>query len=676
MICVAAIAYSNSFSGPFLFDNNQIILQDTRIHSVTADHLQRILSQPYWETLMAGLYRPLATFSYLLNYALLGNGENPAGYHWLNLLLHAANIALVYALGLAIFEEIPAAFLLCALWGLHPLATESVTNIVGRADLLAAFGVLAALLSYRMSLRSSGRRKAAWLAAVALAMTVGIFSKESAVVVFAAMVLYDLAFERAAPWRARLGGYAAAAAPCAVFFCLRAAALAHMPDSIFAFTDNPLIGAGFWTSRMTAMKVIGRFFGLLLWPANLAPDYSYNEIPLFGWNLARWEDWKAILSLLACAGAAFAAIRSWGRRWPVFFSIVFFFAALAPVSNIFVPIGSIMAERFIYLPSVGFWAVAVFVLLTLWKRIPADRLTQRRGAVALMGVILIALAARTYARNSDWLDTEQFWRSAVEAAPASYKARINLAYTLATRQNPDLSGSTQEADRALAILDALPDGLNAANAYLDAGTVYRLAGERLAPDADRWYRKSLHALLRSERISQLRAQRHRLESARRGKPGLAAIPSALYLEMARTYVKLGDLPHAVGAFDRGRDLESDPALLEEAASAYESAGDLRKSAGALVEAITVDPGRMPLTAKLTELYGKIDPAGCAVNRADTPPSLNLQCPIVHGDICAASHNVIANYLRHGQELEAGKIRRVAVEELGCGAGLLNQPNSN
>ena len=78
--------------------------------------------------------------------------------------LHEVNVALVYALGMLVFGETAPALALAAIWGLHPLLTESVTNIVGRADLLAAFGVLAGLLCYVKSASAAGRRRLAWLA--------------------------------------------------------------------------------------------------------------------------------------------------------------------------------------------------------------------------------------------------------------------------------------------------------------------------------------------------------------------------------------------------------------------------------------------------------------------------------------------------------------------------------
>ncbi len=290
------LAYSNSFDAPFLVDNAQMI-RDSRIQAVTSGNIYGIFTERYWEGMGDQLYRPLTTLSYLFNYAVLGNATNPAGYHWFNLILHAANMLLVYWLGLAIFKEATAAVLLSAMWGLHPVLTESVTNVVGRSDMMAACGVLAALLAHRKALYSSGRRRAAWLAGVAVAVTAGMFSKESAIVAIAALVLWDLAFESSIRWRSRLAGYAAAALPCIVFLCVRAQVLANLPWTPIIFVDNPMVGADFWTARITAVKVIGRYFNLLIWPASLSCDYSYNEIPLFGWSLAAWEDWKAVISL-------------------------------------------------------------------------------------------------------------------------------------------------------------------------------------------------------------------------------------------------------------------------------------------------------------------------------------------------------------------------------------------
>lgn len=266
VIGFAFLAYSNSFNAGFLLDNDPIILKDARIRAATSAHVERILNEEYWPLGMSGLYRPLTTFSYMFNYSVLGNGTDPSGYHWLNFILHAVNMGLVYLLGLLIFEQIPAALLLAAIWGIHPVLTESVTNIVGRADLLGAFGVLAALHAHRKALDTAGGRKVVWLAGIALAVTVGIFSKESTVVVVSVIAIYDLTFGRAASWKARMPSYLAVVIPCLVFLYVRAPVLSGVATTAFPFGDNPLVGADFWTARMTAVKVIGRYVALLVWP--------------------------------------------------------------------------------------------------------------------------------------------------------------------------------------------------------------------------------------------------------------------------------------------------------------------------------------------------------------------------------------------------------------------------
>lgn len=94
---------------------------------------------PYGES---GLYRPFTTLTCLFNYAILGNVDRPGGYHWINLFLHAGNVLLLYLLARRLIREYGPSVFLAALWAVHPVLTESVTNIVGRADLLAGLALL------------------------------------------------------------------------------------------------------------------------------------------------------------------------------------------------------------------------------------------------------------------------------------------------------------------------------------------------------------------------------------------------------------------------------------------------------------------------------------------------------------------------------------------------------
>ena len=125
LCAVALLAYSNSFRAGFTFDNKGLLLQDPRIREATAKNIGLILHRTYWWPYgESGLYRPITTLTYLFNYSILGNGDQPAGYHWVNFVLHAGNVLLVYALALRLMRKLWPAVFVAAVWAVHPVLTE------------------------------------------------------------------------------------------------------------------------------------------------------------------------------------------------------------------------------------------------------------------------------------------------------------------------------------------------------------------------------------------------------------------------------------------------------------------------------------------------------------------------------------------------------------------------
>jgi tetratricopeptide (TPR) repeat protein len=637
----ALLAYSNSFRAGLSLDNAWVIQEDSRIQAATSENARLILTQDYsYKNSSSGLYRPLTTFSYLLNYTILGGGSHPAGYHWVNFALHAVNILLVYWLGLLLFQEMGPAWALAAVWALHPILTESVTNIVGRADLLAGFGVLAGLLCHAKNAAASGRRKLAWLAALMLAATIGMFSKESAVVLLAAMVIFDFTFGTGGA-RARWAGYVAVALPVALFLYVRSRVFAGLAAAPVPFTDNPLVGAGFWTARLTAVRVIGKYLWLLVWPRDLSCDYSYNQIPAA----------DGFAALAVCAAAAAAAIFCYRRHKAVCFFIAFFFAALAPTSNLVILIGSIMAERFLYLPSVGFAGCLVWAI---YRR--------PRIAPAVLVLISAALAIRTYARNIDWLDDQSLWASAAKVCPASYKTRLHLATALVGPKGERIDRAIGEVDRSLAILDGLPDDRNVPQAYAVAGFMYIMQGDLLAANNKQWYQKALDVLLRGERVDRVSAEELRRENQLRGVATSASGWYPLYLALGDAYLRLSDPRQAMEAFEYGRILRPAPEFFEDMSAAWRAMGDPQRAAITLIEGLIVDKSQTKLASELVALYRQTDPGSCAL-------SLDPACPLVHDQVCTAFRNVKRLYMRMGQEPLAAGIGRRAVSDAGCPAEL-------
>jgi protein O-mannosyl-transferase len=320
---------------------------------------------------------------------------------------------LVYALGILLLGDSMLALALAALWGLHPLLTESVTNIVGRADLLAASGVLAGLLCYLTATKFTGWR----LAGLCAAQTLALFSKESGVVLPVLVLLCDAANRgprRPSGAAYRMSPYAALAVPIAAFLAIRFSLHLHM---IVNPAENPLVQAGFWTSRLTALAVLGKLAWLFVWPVRLSADYSYDAVPLFS-----GRDLQAILALALVAGGAVVALCA-RRKNPITFLFAgWFFIALAPTANLLFPIGSIMAERFMYLPAVG---LAGCVVMAMARWMP------RKTALGAIALLFVGAGARTYVRNGDWKDELTFWRATADASPMAARAHNNFGNALA-----------------------------------------------------------------------------------------------------------------------------------------------------------------------------------------------------------------------------------------------------
>ena len=626
----ALVAYSNSFRAGLAFDSQRVILADTRIQADTADNVRQIWTGDYYNgTGSSALYRPLTTLTFLWN-----NADFGGGYHIVNFALHTINIALVYLLGLTVFGETWPAFAMAALWGLHPVLTEAVTNVAGRADLLAALGVLSGLLCY---LRG---RSWWWPPALAVSAAVAVFSKESGIVLVAVL----LAAQAISP-RFRAAGYVAVLIPAAVWFAMRHNALSQVSSLVIAYTDNPLLGAGFWISRLTAIKVLGAYLWLFVWPVRLSPDYSYHQIPL-----STWSDPKTLLALVVWIAIAAAAIFAWRRARPLLFFIAFFAVTIAPVANIVILVGSIMAERFLYLPSIACAGALVWGALALGRRVPP------RAMAAALAAVCLACAARTWARNADWFDDRALWASAVQVSPNSYKPLQNLAMLALARPQPDYSAATRDVERALAILDPLPDSRNIPGVYATAGRCYRERGD---------LNRALAVLERGRGIDRAWNTAFQARNRADGKIVPAVGTPTLYLELGRVYAGLGRPEDALDAFREGRSIDPELPFFEEMSRVYTGMHQPERAAISLLEGIAVNSGQTALINDLTYLYQMTAPESCALNRTAAGATVNLNCPLVHDQLCTASHNMAEMFTAMHDPASAGAIAQNAARNYGC-----------
>jgi tetratricopeptide (TPR) repeat protein len=672
LLLLVGAVYSNSLGAGYTLDSAAILAADPRLESASARNLRDIFTRNYWwPRFESDLYRPLTTLSYLLNVRLAG-GDRAVVWplHAGNLALHAGNALLVLGLGRRVLGSGGRAFLLAAVFAAHPLATENVTNLVGRADLLAALFVLLGLRAHAR-LRDGTPRRGLALAALAASALLGVFCKESAVVLFGLVALYDLCLPaapaggaRLVDWRGlwrtvRRGGFASYAAIAPALLLLALARHAVLGDSpVFAQrgSDNPIAAADATTGRITALGLVGDYLRLALWPAELSCDYSHAQIPLFGWSLASPRDLRTLALIAGLLALVVTTLRLGRHNRALLFFAGFFAVTFLPASNLLFPVGTIFAERFMYLPLVGVVG-ALLAAPVPWVLERARRLWPGRGrsidaAAALAGAAVVgALGARAFARNFDWRDDVALWTAASRVAPDSYKAWNGLANALlaAGGERADLEAALQHLRRAQAVFEERPLPLIhlPARLYADLALVALRLGDRATlaaglvppapnPAGEPRYREAYAAILEAVEIdaaSNAASRRSRLERGAAPEEITDVGDFELHLTHGHVAARLGRDAEALSAFAWARRIE--PARVEPhltLAQYHRALGRLRPAGVLYLETLVLAPDREDLWRVLGDVYRKLDPSAPAVRTAGGSASPNLDHPLVRSDL--------------------------------------------
>jgi tetratricopeptide (TPR) repeat protein len=450
---------------------------------------------------------------------------------------------------------------------------------------------------------------------------------------------------------------------------------------VLHFVDNPLVGASFIRGRLTAIVVMAKYLWLLVWPLKLSSDYSYNQIPIASGAPHDWIAWIAVLAVIIAAASMY-------KRSPAaFFFAGFAFVCFIPVSNLLFLLGTIMAERFLYLPAIGF--AGCLVMVTYWI---GRRIRWRPFAPIALCLIITIFAIRTWERNFDWRDNVTFWTAAVRTAPNSFKVYDDLAIVLndSDPTHLNINQIIEEVEKSLAILDPLPDSQNTEFAYSNAGQYYATKGDLLqhqeangqmtvTPGSLRAYQRSLEILLRGVAIDKALSESQRKEKLGSGKSESEIVPIGLpllYESLAMTYFRLGDNQEAYDAAAFARLLSPQYvnayAVMGEALFAENRKEDaaISLTEGSLA---TGDPNLLRL---LQNAYNSgIDPKGCSFMQTGNGPLLNNSCEVVHKDICKASSELIRVLLQDQQLGFADDVKNKALVRFECSADEL-QPRTN
>ena len=474
----AAMAYAGTLTFDFVWDDTLLIQRSHQLHYWR--DLLPALSTHFWAEVQESshYYRPLVTLSFFLDLSVWG--LNPLGFHLTNLLAHLGASLAVLALAHRLSGSELAAGATGLLFALHPLHTEPVAFVSGRTDVLATLFFLIAVLGYARW-RDTGSRAACAGSLVSFFLALG--AKEVAVTLPLVLALYDWTRsggERRPAAAARaLGRYSLYGAVLLVYVAIRAWALGGLADATEA------AWAPLYVRVLTGIKIIGWYAWLVLVPY---PANAYYPIVPTGWPPPpTW--WLPAGVLVATLGLTTVAL----RFAPVVgFGALWFWITLIPSAGVnFLPLSApIMAERFLYLPSVGFCLVAGLAIGRLLREIETGDATGparqvRPVPAAALAALLVTYALSTLWRNESWKDDYRLYLNMVETSPEAALPHVNLAFT--QLQKGEVASAREHLARAVEILPQNPRalvGLALAQTVLgerEAGLVHALKAYAYAP---------------------------------------------------------------------------------------------------------------------------------------------------------------------------------------------------
>lgn len=406
LVAAVLIAYFPATHAGYIWDDDVYVTQNPLLPA--PDGLRRI----WFSTDSPSQYFPLVYTTFRIEYGIWG--LKPAGYHWDNILLHAANALLVWRLLARL--KVPGAWLAAMIFALHPVQVESVAWVTERKNVLSVFFFLLTLLAWTEFIEGETRRKWAFYALALVFCALALFSKTTACTLPASLVLILWLQHRAIDrWRIlQVAPFAALGVGMGL--------LTIWWERFHQGTHGQLFALGLVDRILIASHAVWFYLGKLLWPVDLT--FSYPHWTLQPWNPLAYG-W--LLAGIALCYAIYCAREDIGRGGEV--AAVYFVATLSPMLGfimLYTFLYSFVADHYQYAASIGPIALACAGAVKFVE----SRRNIRNAVYGGAGVVVIALGWLTWHQCHIYHNSETVWYDTVGKNPGSLMAHFNLANEL------------------------------------------------------------------------------------------------------------------------------------------------------------------------------------------------------------------------------------------------------
>ncbi len=604
-IIIAAFAfllYAQSISFDYVLDDITVT-KDNKFVTQGIAGIPEILITDYWYGYSVDLrcpeYRPASVVMFAIEWQLFPHNSHVN--HFMNVLLFALTCLILFLVLCKLFDNqsILFPFVCSLLYAAHPIHTEVVDYIKSRDEILCfLFGISAIYFAFKYIFSKSNLSLILLFVLYFLCLS----SKETGITFLIIIPLAIFFFTKTEPKRIGII-FLLLAIETTLFLLIRHKVLEGVDSSIFNTPINNTLFStrNFIEQRATAFYVLLKYVLLLIFPYSLSSEYGYLQIPIQ--NLSNIA---VIIAIAVYFGIGIYAVINIRRKSVAAFAILFYLVTLAPVSNIFILIGSVMAERFLYIPSLGFCILLTYLLLQI-KIFKSDKnnfktvkefFTLNSRLFLIVIIITGYYSIRTIIRNADWENDVTISSKDVVSSPNSAREHSNwgteilmdLYFEAKTRdiQNVMLDSAIEEFNKAINIFP------NNDKDYLELAIAYQYKGDSI--DAIKNYEKNLlfHKKPAKDiyrnlgRLYQKTGQYDKALSL--ADTALKYIPdSNVYNNKGAALVALGRYEEAIQMFQKAIDIsDKDTAVYQNMGSAYGNLKNFPKAVECFLKAYNLD----------------------------------------------------------------------------------------
>ncbi|XP_065927265.1 protein O-mannosyl-transferase TMTC3 isoform X1 [Magallana gigas] len=446
IVVTVAVCYYKALDCGFVFDDMSAIVENKDLRPRTP--VANLFWNDFWGTPMKmekshKSYRPLCVLTFRMNYAI--SELEPMSYHLVNVVLHAI-VCLLFMKVCNMFLKELTSFLAALLFAVHPIHTEAVTGVVGRAEALSSIFFLAALITYSKCTSYHGKIQWPPLIGTVVMVTIAMLCKEQGITVIGVCCVYEVFIAQRAsfqellsillsflrgkphipPWLKNSIVRAIFLVGTTVFLLMARIKVMGAQLPVFTRYDNPASMENTPARQLTYNYLLPINAWLLLFPSGLCCDWTMGTIPVISSVL----DPRNLITVgfYAVLGKFihFMLQQQDKRNRVIIMSLSLMILPFVPASNLFFPVGFVVAERILYTPSMGF-----SMLVALGFQILLDNKQNLKPLLwGMLSLLLLTHSVKTFVRNGNWESEYSIFRSALKVNTKNAKLFNNVGHAL------------------------------------------------------------------------------------------------------------------------------------------------------------------------------------------------------------------------------------------------------